>query len=1007
MSTTLGKCASVVSSATLTTAKQHGRLFAFDQNSHFYFLIDTGSEVSIVPQSRFKGMPHASDWSLFAANGSPISTHGHHRMTVDFGLGLTFGWNFIIADVKTPIIGADFLRKYHLVPYMSNNTLVHMRTNRSIVCRPSRLSSLGISTIVKGCPVNDLLSKYPQITRPSAVNEIKHNVLHYIETTGSPVHARSRRLAPDRLKAAKAEFEYMLRQGIVRPSNSPWSSPLHMVRKGKDDWRPVGDFRALNSITKPDRYPVPRLHDFTSNLNSCTVFSSVDLVKGYHQIPMAPEDIAKTAVITPFGLYEYLRMPFGLRNSSQTFQRFLDSITRDLPFIFVYIDDILIASKSESEHREHLEQLFQRLSDNGLTINMAKCQFVKEDLNFLGHRVTISGFEPLPEKVNDLRNFPQPTSKKQLRRFLGMANFYRPFQKAVAGKLQPMYNLLIGKERELTWTEEASRAFELTKASLAEMTLLHYHSGSLLSLQTDASLTAVGAVLQQHVNDSWQPLAYFSKALKPPQMKYSAFDRELFAIYKSLQHFRYMLEGRQFLILTDHKPLTTAIGSATERTPRQLTYLNYISEFSAEVRHVAGSSNVVADALSRFNTDAIASSAWSIEELATEQMADPELALSRNSASLKPVQITPTHKIIVDTSKSTHRPYVPMTLRRRCFDSIHGLRHSGIKDTKKQINTRFFWPSITKDVQNWVKTCTRCQTSKITRHTHIPPTQIAMPDTRFAHIHIDLVGPFSVSKGNTYILTMMDRFTRWPEAVPLSNMEATTVTEAILCHWISRFGKPAIITTDQGRQFISQHFRSFCQRFGIDHRLTSAYNPQADGLVERFHRTFKDSLRCLNDDPHWTSQLPLVLLGIRSAFKQDLKTSSAELVYGTTLKLPVEIIIEQSDPDPKSFADSLTAIMNKLKPTGTRVKQSTIVIPTELINCKHVLVRVDCHRKPLDRPYRGPYEVIKRNEHTFTIRTPNGTEDVNIRRLKATQVDPQTVTFNIPNKRGRPRKNPG
>lgn len=1015
---TVGKRETVAGMAT-PGADSSCRLFIRDKLSGIEFLLDSGSAVSTIPFHCSSHQPaKPSNFYLFSADGSPIANSGYRVQKLDIGLRKVFSWPFIIANTTTGIIGADFMKHFKLALYLSERKLTDMTTDLFVNGHLRNAYSLNLSTIDKTCPVYDLLSKHPEITRETPVNPILHSVRHFIETSGRPVHARARRLAPDKLKVAKADFELMLKQGIVRPSKSSWASPLHLVPKGKNGWRSVGDYRALNTSTKSDRYPVPRLHDFTANLSACVIFSSLDLVKGYHQIPMADEDIEKTAVITPFGLFEYLRMPFGLKNAPQTFQRFMNSIFSDLAFVFVYIDDVLIFSKSAEEHRLHLAIVFQRLAANGLTINLDKCQFNQQEIKFLGHLVSKNGFSPLQEKVDVIREFPKPSSKRQLRRFLGMANFYRTFQRGIAPIISPLYEMLQGKSNDLEWSDTTSLAFEAAKQALADRTILNfYQSNAPLSLQTDASGNAVGAVLQQTVNNTLQPLAYFSKALDKTQRNYSTFDRELLAVYLAIKHFEYMLEGRQFTVLTDHRPLTTAICSASSKSPRQTRHLDFISQFTTDIQFVKGESNTVADTLSRFNVDTVSAvaSLWTTDELADAQKQDSELALLKDSSSLKPIRLDTSspHMIICDTSKSTIRPFVPKSLRKKIFDLYHGLTHAGQKGTKKLISARYFWPTATEDIKQWVSTCTACQSSKVTQHTKVPPTQIPVPATRFSHVHIDLVGPLPPSQGNKYLLTMVDRFTRWPEVVSLPSQEASTVADALVECWIARYGVPDTITTDQGRQFESRLFSSLCKRLGAQVIHTSAYNPRANGMVERFHRQLKASLRALNNDPHWNAKLPLILLGIRSTVKEDLKVSPAELVYGTRLRLPADLvpdILQDSSSDPVEFANALLTKINAIQPTETRkapASSSVSSTPSALHTCNHVFVRIDAQRTPLERPYRGPYEVVKRNEHTFTIRTQNGEENVNVQRLKPAKVDLKTVTYNLPRPRGRPRKNAG
>lgn len=317
------------------------------------------------------------------------------------------------------------------------------------------------------------------------------------------------------------------------------------------------------------------------------------------------------------------------------------------------------------------------------------------------------------------------------------------------------------------------------------------------------------------------------------------------------------------------------------------------------------------------------------------------------------------------------------------MEAIHGLSHPGIRATRKLLSSKFVWPSMNQDIAKFVKSCDRCQRSKINRHTHAALGDFDIPQGRFCHVHIDLVGPLPPSKGHRYLLTMVDRYSRWPEAVPIPDMLAETVAQSFCQTWVSRFGVPETISTDQGRQFESELFLELTKWLGALRSRTTAYHPQANGLVERFHRTLKAAIMCV-DPAHWSDKLPLILLGLRTAIREDSNCSVAEMVYGQPLRVPGEFFEHQTAETNRSdFVKSLRRVVHNIKPIeNVHHSKQRVFVPNDLATCKAVFVRVDTVKRPLQHPYEGPYEVIERDDKTMVVLMKGKKQRISIDRLK-------------------------
>ncbi len=492
---------------------------------------------------------------------------------------------------------------------------------------------------------------------------------------------------------------------------------------------------------------------------------------------------------------------------------------------------------------------------------------------------------PLPSYLAAIQDFPRPTIIKELQAFLGMVNFYRRFLPSIARTLRPLTDGLRGDRKwldRLEWSAVIDAAFAGAKQSLLTAThLAHPTVGAELSVVVDASATHVGACLQQRLpgRKVWQPLGFFSKKLEAAQQKYYAFDRELFACYAGIGHFRYMLDGRQFAIFTDHKPLTYALARVSEPwTARQSRQLSHVAEYTSDIRHIAGAANVVADTLSRppghaaterppseatcvkapsgsqvvalqggkLNSstpslpgvaarvaDKQPATGVSFHRMAANQVSCPSTlqATKFSSLSVRTVQVEGA-SLLCDVARGITRPLVPLQDRPAVFHAIHNVAHPGIRATKRMLTASFVWKGVGKDVAAMCRACQQCQRGKVHKKPAAPVQAIPVPARRFSHVHVDLVGPLPASLDrHVYLLTIIDRSTRWFEAVPLRNMEASTCVDAFISSWVACFGVPETVTTDRGTQFTSALWSSTCTGLGIKHVLTTAYHPQSNGMV--------------------------------------------------------------------------------------------------------------------------------------------------------------------------------
>jgi hypothetical protein len=548
----------------------------------------------------------------------------------------------------------------------------------------------------------------------SSTGAVQHTI--NVEAGTQPINTRPYRLPEAQKGEVKKEVQKLLKAGIIEESNSPWNSPLLVVPKkadasGQQKFRLVVDYRKLNAKTVGDAYPLPDITEILDQLGQAKYFSCLDLAMGYHQIDMDPRDVDKTAFSTKEGHWAYRRMPFGLKTAPATFQRLMNTALSGLTGTrcFIFLDDIIIYANSLVEHDRKLRDVFRRLRKHNLKLQPDKCEFLRKEVTFLGHKVSEKGVEPDTRKVEAIENYPRPTTVKQLKSFLGLVGYYRRFIAQFSTIAAPLHRLL-RKEAKFTWDEAQENAFHTLKRKLMSKPILQYPNfAEEFILTTDASGEGAGAVLSQGEVGKDLPVAFASRSFNKSERNYSVIERELAAIIFGIKVFRPYLYGRHFKVISDHKPLTWVMN-VKDPGSRLMRWRIQLEEYDYEVIYKPGRQNSNADALSRIN------------------------ALEKEVS--QPEEIDDDMKI---------------KIFREHHDSILG-GHRGMNKTYEAVKEHYRWPNMRKELEEYIRKCAKCQINKTLRPQGKAPMEITTTAKRpFQRCALDIVGPLTeTASGNIF-----------------------------------------------------------------------------------------------------------------------------------------------------------------------------------------------------------------------------------------------------------------
>ncbi len=906
-----------------------------------------------------------------------------------------------------------------------------------------------------------------------------------------PFREGLRRMCDQKRKAADEQIEALRKAGMIVPSRSPFASAIVLVKKGDNTMRFCVDFRRLNDITKKDAYPLPRMDETIGALGSATLYSAFDMGSAFWQVPLNKQSQEMTAFATPQGLFEWIRMPFGLCNATATFQRLMAKALQRIcqrygNLVLCYVDDILIASTTVREHLDRIREVFQCLRDAGLKLKAQKCKLFDTQIKFLGRKIDANGIRPDPDNIKKVLEWKTPTNKDQLGHILGFANYYREFIKGYADIIAPLQHMKKDKVPFL-WNEITQKAFDDIKKALTSDPVLAMpvEKGDYV-LDTDASDVAIAGILHQWQDVDGKPklkvLAYGSKVLSTTQRHYGAAKLEMLGVLTFIEKFRNFLSGKKFTLRCDNKALSWLKTYAIQDNPMAARWIARLEGFNFDLIHRLRGKHYNADALTKrtndfekrdedrknpptdikfsFLSQEDMSKIPELEEvdklprqnddpevieddkeiklvrmkeqydtnhLAGEQNGDRAISIFKTmmTDNIRP-QTLEFGKLFNHLDKAEKRWFnknrnklhinardiltllredgdernaaivIPTSIIQQILRKTHdALGHESEKKVFARAATRFTWPKMRADITRYCEACDDCQRSKHSHRKRITKMKPIVSTRPNEILEIDFLKLCKANTGETGILMMVDHFTKYCVAVPVQEMDTRAAIDAVWIHWVTRFGVPEMIQSDQGSQFESNLFQELMTVLDCKKAHSTPYHPQTQGLVERQNQTMIKMIRvaCANQKD-WPMILPNAVMAYNTSVHTSIGITPHKMMHGQEMRTPLSLLFKEFNlPVWRSYDKyirrkvlSLTACyslargrMDLAQRRACRNHDKRISGHGRLSLGEYAMIFVDAitkktHVKKLEPRWRGPYKVIKvyRNGQGYKLRTPKG-----------------------------------